>query len=138
MAKRKTRGKKSSGKSIPSNNNPPRGKNPSSGKNTLNSENPANSKSTRGEKNSLSAKKAPIGKNPSNGNEARLSVEPARDDGQLTMVAIGASAGGVEAASELIKNLPTNAGLSFVLVQHLDPKHHSMLTDLLSKQTKME
>jgi two-component system, chemotaxis family, CheB/CheR fusion protein len=55
----------------------------------------------------------------------------------LTLVAIGASAGGIEATSELLKSLPADTGLSFVLVQHLDPKHHSMLTDLLSKQTAM-
>src|ERR1700722_11494118 len=60
-----------------------------------------------------------------------------RDDDRLTVVAIGASAGGIEATSELLKNLPADTGLSFVLVQHLDPKHHSMLTDLLSKQTSM-
>ena len=60
-----------------------------------------------------------------------------RDDEHLTMVAIGASAGGIEAASELLKNLPADTGLSFVLVQHLDPNHHSMLTELLSKQTSM-
>src|SRR5262249_50417110 len=38
---------------------------------------------------------------------------------------------------ELIKNLPAETGMGFVLVQHLDPKHQSMLTDLLSKQTEM-
>jgi two-component system, chemotaxis family, CheB/CheR fusion protein len=54
---------------------------------------------------------------------------------QHTIVAIGASAGGIEATNELLKNLPADTGLSFVLVQHLDPKHQSMLTDLLSKQT---
>ena len=55
----------------------------------------------------------------------------------LLIAAIGASAGGIEAFSELLKNLPADTGMAFVLVQHLDPKHHSMLTELVSKQTAM-
>ncbi len=53
------------------------------------------------------------------------------------VVAIGASAGGIEATTELLKNLPDGTGLSFVLIQHLDPKHQSILTDLIAKQTTM-
>ena len=55
----------------------------------------------------------------------------------LLIAAIGASAGGIEAFNELLKNLPADTGMAFVLVQHLDPKHHSMLTELVSKQTTM-
>ena len=55
----------------------------------------------------------------------------------LLIAAIGASAGGIEAFTELMKNLPADTGMAFVLVQHLDPKHHSMLTELVSKQTSM-
>ncbi|HEU5410118.1 MAG TPA: chemotaxis protein CheB [Candidatus Acidoferrales bacterium] len=55
----------------------------------------------------------------------------------LLISAIGASAGGIEAFTELLKNLPGDTGMAFVLVQHLDPKHHSMLTELVSKQTSM-
>src|SRR5580698_4412440 len=58
---------------------------------------------------------------------------PASD--QFIVVAIGASAGGIEATTELLKNLPEKTGLSFVLVQHLDPKHQSFLSDLISKRT---
>src|SRR5262245_31394606 len=65
------------------------------------------------------------------------SQDPTRAVGRFIVVAIGASAGGIEATTELLKNLPANTGLAFVLVQHLDPKHQSMLTDLLSKQTTM-
>jgi len=53
------------------------------------------------------------------------------------IVAIGASAGGMEAFTELIQNLPPDTGMAFVFIQHLDPKHHSILTELLAKQTKM-
>ena len=55
----------------------------------------------------------------------------------LTIVGIGASAGGLEAFTQLLRNLPANTGMAFVLVQHLDPKHESMLTELLSQRTKM-
>ncbi len=54
-----------------------------------------------------------------------------------TVVAIGASAGGIEAVTELINGLPADTGMAFVLVQHLDPKHHSILTELLARKTPM-
>jgi two-component system CheB/CheR fusion protein len=52
-------------------------------------------------------------------------------------VGFGASAGGLEAFSELLQHLPGDTGMSFVLVQHLDPKHESLLTELLAKATPM-
>ena len=54
------------------------------------------------------------------------------------IVAIGASAGGLEAMMELLKHLPSNTGMSFIYVQHLSPDHKSMLSDILSKKTKMK
>ena len=59
-----------------------------------------------------------------------------KDD--LLIAAIGASAGGIEAFTELMSHLPVDSGMAFVLVQHLDPKHHSLLTELLSKKTAMQ
>src|SRR5882672_3041501 len=69
---------------------------------------------------------------------ARLegAVPPASKN-DLLIAAIGASAGGIEAFMELMCNLPVDSGMAFVLVQHLDPKHHSLLTELLSKKTEM-
>jgi two-component system, chemotaxis family, CheB/CheR fusion protein len=55
----------------------------------------------------------------------------------ITIVAIGASAGGIEALSDLMSHLPVDTGMAFVLVQHLDPKHHSILTELLARKTAM-
>jgi len=54
------------------------------------------------------------------------------------VVAIGASAGGLEAMMELLKYLPSNTGMAFIYVQHLSPDHKSMLTEILSKKTKMK
>jgi len=53
------------------------------------------------------------------------------------IVGVGASAGGLEAFTAFLKDLPPDSGMAFVLIQHLDPKQHSGLTDLLSKATKM-
>ncbi len=53
------------------------------------------------------------------------------------VVGIGASAGGLAAATELMKHLPDNTGMAFVLVQHLDPHHDSILAELLARHTGM-
>lgn len=53
------------------------------------------------------------------------------------IVGIGASAGGFEAFSELLKVLPPDTGMAFVLVQHLDPKHKSQLTELLGRNASV-
>ena len=67
-----------------------------------------------------------------------LSAVPPGEENDLTIVAIGASAGGIEALSDLISHLPADTGMAFVLVQHLDPKHHSILTELLARKTSMK
>jgi two-component system, chemotaxis family, CheB/CheR fusion protein len=53
------------------------------------------------------------------------------------IVGIGASAGGLEAFSELLGGLSATTGMAFVLVQHLDPDHPSLLTTLLGRTTPM-
>ena len=53
------------------------------------------------------------------------------------VVGVGASAGGLEAFTELLSQLPDDTGMAFVLIQHLDPSHESHLTELLSKASKM-
>jgi two-component system, chemotaxis family, CheB/CheR fusion protein len=55
----------------------------------------------------------------------------------FTFVAIGASVGGLEAVSLLLKNLPADTGMAFIYVQHLNPDHKSLLANILSKLTKM-
>jgi two-component system, chemotaxis family, CheB/CheR fusion protein len=53
------------------------------------------------------------------------------------IVAIGASAGGLDAFQQVLSNLPSDTGMAFVLVQHLDPRHESRLTEVLSRSTSM-
>jgi two-component system CheB/CheR fusion protein len=53
------------------------------------------------------------------------------------IVGIGASAGGLDAMSHLLRHLPPNTGMAYVLVQHLDPGHDSHLVQLLRKVARM-
>jgi two-component system CheB/CheR fusion protein len=52
-------------------------------------------------------------------------------------VALGASAGGLDAFKNFFAHMPPKSGMAFVLVQHLDPHHKSLLVDLLARQTAM-
>jgi two-component system CheB/CheR fusion protein len=54
------------------------------------------------------------------------------------IVAIGASAGGLEAVTQLLKNLSPDTGMAYVYIQHLDPTHESMLSAILGRETKMK
>ncbi len=54
------------------------------------------------------------------------------------IVAIGASAGGLEAIHEFFDNMPEYGNLSFVLIQHLSPDYKSLLVELVSKHTNMK
>lgn len=53
------------------------------------------------------------------------------------IVAIGASAGGLEAISLLLQNLPVSLGMAYVVVQHLSPDYNSILPELLERKTQM-
>ena len=63
--------------------------------------------------------------------------ETSSNEHRLSVVGVGASAGGLEAFEQLLRALPDDTGLAFVLVQHLAPKHESMLSELLAKATRM-
>jgi two-component system CheB/CheR fusion protein len=65
--------------------------------------------------------------------ERNLGAEPLG----CPIVGISASAGGLEAFTALLKHLPLDTGMGFVLVQHLDPHHESALTHLLSRATSL-
>src|SRR5688572_5748874 len=50
---------------------------------------------------------------------------------------VGASAGGLEAITSLLEALPVDTGIAFVVIQHLDPNHESLLPDILARTTRM-
>jgi two-component system CheB/CheR fusion protein len=75
---------------------------------------------------------------------ARLSVTPPGGaelsnawDVAWLVVAIGASAGGLQAFAAFLDHMPADSGMAFILVQHLGAQHKSILTDLLRSHTAM-
>ena len=86
------------------------------------------------------AKKAakPAGRKLAKGrrNSDSAAVSEDRKDG-FHIVGIGASAGGLKALESFFSAMPVNCGMSFIVISHLDPKHSSMLPDLLKRYTKI-
>jgi two-component system, chemotaxis family, CheB/CheR fusion protein len=63
-------------------------------------------------------------------------AEP-RNHAFFPIVGIGASAGGLEALEEFFRHAPADAGIAFVVVQHLDPDHKGAMVELLQRTTPM-
>jgi two-component system, chemotaxis family, CheB/CheR fusion protein len=74
------------------------------------------------------------------GPQTGVAPERARQlkDDRFLVVGLGASAGGLEAVRKLLAALPADTGFAFVLIQHLDPSHRSMLVELLARDTTMK
>lgn len=66
----------------------------------------------------------------------QASSQASSEEKQL-VVGIGASAGGIEAVSELLRHLPIDSEMAYVLVQHLSPDQPSQLSEILSRTTAM-
>ena len=64
-------------------------------------------------------------------------AKPKETDG-FPIVGLGASAGGLEALEAFFSHMPSDSGIGFVIIQHLSPKHKSIMGSLLAKDTKME
>jgi two-component system CheB/CheR fusion protein len=62
---------------------------------------------------------------------------PAAKAVEFQVVAIGVSAGRLEACKKLLDALPADNGMAFLIVQHLEPSRESLLVDLLNTQTLM-
>ena len=97
--------------------------------------------SLRGERRWWGVAKKTVDSRPYSSGSAVAVAVPAKEERAEsrcpTIVGVGASAGGLEAFTELLSHLPGDTGMAFVLIQHLDPKHDSHLTELLSKESKM-
>ena len=59
------------------------------------------------------------------------------DGAAIPLVGIGASAGGLEVFKRLLGDLPDDTGFAIVCIQHLDPNHQSLLTEILGRATSM-
>ncbi|GBC60580.1 chemotaxis protein CheR [Desulfonema ishimotonii] len=66
----------------------------------------------------------------------KVTDKPKKTDG-FPIVGLGASAGGLEALEIFFSHMPADSGIGFVIIQHLSPKHKSIMGRLLSKSTKM-
>ncbi len=56
---------------------------------------------------------------------------------QFEVVAIGASAGGLKALTEVLSLFPADFPVPIVIVQHLDPRHKSLMAEILQRHCKM-
>lgn len=65
-----------------------------------------------------------------------LGRPPSADE--FVVVGIGASAGGLDSLSKLLDGLPPDTGMAFIVIQHLDPVHKSLMADLLAGHTAMK
>src|SRR5680860_161038 len=63
---------------------------------------------------------------------------PETGENKFLIVGMGASAGGLEALKQFFSSMPNEPGMAFVLVQHLDPHHKSLMAQLLGKHTEMK
>jgi two-component system CheB/CheR fusion protein len=74
-----------------------------------------------------------------NGKNSRANPEKEKELGtdSFPVIGIGASAGGLEALSELFVKMPNDTGAAFVIVQHLAPSKDSAMPELLGRYTKM-
>ena len=68
----------------------------------------------------------------------RAQPASAKDAGAFPIVGIGSSAGGLEALELFLGHVPERSGMAFVIVQHLDPTHKGIMSELLQRVTGMQ
>src|SRR5512144_2702748 len=92
------------------------------------------SKKTTGEKPASKARRA---RPPARSAHATYPPEPAAPGNVSAIVGLGSSAGGLGALTKLFGALPSDSGMAFVIVAHLDPTHESFMAELLGRCTAM-
>src|SRR6202041_608844 len=70
--------------------------------------------------------------------EIHLKAAGAPAKAAFPIVGIGASAGGLEALEQFLKNVPVLSGMAFVIIQHLDPTRKGVMSELLQRATSMK
>ncbi len=90
-------------------------------------------------------KTAPLSTAEKKGKERRAEIiHPAATDDRrgaerlFPIVGIGASAGGLEALDLFLRNVPTDSGIAFVVIQHLEPTQKDFMVELLQRATTMK
>lgn len=71
--------------------------------------------------------------------EAKVKIHPAasRNPASFDVVAVVASAGGLNALMKVLSGLPGSFPAAILVVQHLDPRHRSLMADILSRHTEL-
>ena len=85
----------------------------------------------------ITKKNKVIKASPASPEEDGKTIENSRDE-PLYIIGMGGSAGSLEAFDEFFRNMPTDTGLAFVLVSHLDPTHKGIMPELLQRITTMK
>ena len=65
--------------------------------------------------------------------ETDRTEEMSEEAERLCIVGVGASAGGLEAIREMLAGASPDTNLAYVVIQHLDPNHESLLAELLAR-----
>lgn len=73
----------------------------------------------------------------SGGKSTEIDKTLTKSANKFPVVGVGASAGGLSAFKKFIGGIPPNSGMAYVLVQHLDPSHNSLLPEILQRKTKI-
>src|SRR5918993_34025 len=66
----------------------------------------------------------------------KVNLDAAKND-EITVVGIGASAGGLKTLQEFFEALPGDTGMAYVIITHLHPEHESHMAELLQRHTQM-
>jgi two-component system CheB/CheR fusion protein len=81
---------------------------------------------------SKSSPKAP------SGTKVKKSKGVAIERNRFPIVGIGSSAGGLEALELFFSNVPSGTNMAYVIIQHLSPRHKSIMAEILMKYTQMK
>jgi two-component system CheB/CheR fusion protein len=85
----------------------------------------------------MTSKQSPIPTESASSEADQRTDDRDSDQARFPIVGIGASAGGLDAFTQLLRHLPNDTGMAFVLIQHLAPDHTSMLSEILTRTTSM-
>ena len=82
--------------------------------------------------------KKAVSKKNSSSEKAKKSIGLSTENNNFPIVGIGSSAGGLEALELFFSNLPPETNMAFVIIQHLSPRHKSIMAEILMKYTQMK
>src|SRR5438093_11721033 len=70
--------------------------------------------------------------------KALIALAPPSEESVYPIVGVGASAGGIEAFTAMLKSLPDDPGMAFIFVLHQDPRYASNLDHVVARATKLQ